>query len=139
MKQPRPKGRDRRTDHAMPRLRKDGVNMSIDLLEGLEHLTAEEQARVLESFEMLRPKLFDGEVRAVPGDSGSDYRIKRVGAAMSCSCIAWKMQKVAAPFRTCKHLKRFFGAEEEQARIEAAAKAAGKKLPANPYPNRRRR
>jgi len=112
------------------------VSAAVDL-SGLG-LTPEEEANVLLSYEMLRPKLEDGERRAVEGSKGAVYELHRKGATLSCSCPAWRNQTLPVQLRTCKHLKAVLGERDEDARVREAARAAGRTLPASPYRRSRR-
>lgn len=68
-----------------------------------------------------------GEVVEVPASKpGATYKLQHVqnpqtGADVySCSCPAWKIQKLPPEQRTCKHLKAYLGEEFEDHRIENA-------------------
>ena len=64
-----------------------------------------------------------GESRTTEGKGGpgsAGYTMLRKGGVFSCSCPAWRFQKVPIEQRTCKHLKRERGVEVEEFRIQGA-------------------
>jgi DNA ligase 1 len=63
------------------------------------------------------PPLRDGETRLIRSESGSQYEVKNVGGAYSCSCPGWRNQSRHPQYRTCKHLVDFRGARDEAQRI----------------------
>lgn len=69
----------------------------------------------------------DGERRTVPGSGTKSYTVERKGEIYSCSCQAWRFQKVRIEERTCKHLKRLLGEAVEVARVAAARNPQPKK------------
>ncbi len=75
-------------------------------------------------------ELADGETTQVIGNSGT-YTLSNVGGVYSCSCPAWRHQRLPGPLRTCKHIYRFRGAEpgeEEQLSEEAPALRAEREV-----------
>jgi hypothetical protein len=63
------------------------------------------------------PPLRDGATFSVPGASGSIYFIKNVGGVYSCSCPSWRHQRRDPSYRSCSHLIRYRGAQDEALRI----------------------
>jgi len=67
-----------------------------------------------------------GEVAEVPSSRpGVAYKLQHLQGSggedvYSCSCPAWKIQKLPPQQRTCKHLKAYLGDEFEEHRIENA-------------------
>jgi hypothetical protein len=66
-----------------------------------------------------------GEVVEVPASKpGLTYKLQRIEGTVpgvevySCSCPAWKIQKLRPEQRTCKHLKAYRGEEAEEHRVE---------------------
>ncbi len=53
----------------------------------------------------------------VQGSGKTPYTLMHKGDVYSCSCPAWKIQKLPANKRTCKHLKAFRGADVEAKRV----------------------
>ena len=63
------------------------------------------------------PDLEDGQSVEVQGSGSAMYTLKNVGGVFSCSCPAWRNQSAGIERRTCKHLKRYRGEEQELARV----------------------
>ncbi|MEO2036676.1 MAG: ribonuclease D [Planctomycetaceae bacterium] len=61
--------------------------------------------------------LIHGQTIEVPGSGDRTYILRNTHGDYSCSCMAWKRQRVPAAQRTCKHLKRFRGEQAELNRI----------------------
>jgi hypothetical protein len=61
-----------------------------------------------------------GDTAQVQGSGANPYELKNVNGVLSCSCPAWRNQKVKIDQRTCKHLKQLRGAQVENARIALA-------------------
>lgn len=78
--------------------------------------------------------LLEGQTVAVQGSSGNVYTLERKGDVYSCTCPAWKNQKVAIQERTCKHLRAHLGEAHENERVGAgvAPRAASPRRPAQP-------
>ena len=66
------------------------------------------------------PDIPDGETAEVKGSAAKPYILKNVGGVYSCSCPAWRNQSLPIEQRTCKHLRKYRGEAEEQARIGTA-------------------
>jgi DNA ligase-1 len=71
------------------------------------------------------PDILDGQTAEVQGSGSKPYILKNVGGVYSCSCPAWRNQSAPIEKRTCKHLRKYRGEAEEEARLGAA-------LPAKP-------
>jgi DNA ligase-1 len=65
--------------------------------------------------------LADGQKIQVKGSGSSMYTLHRSGDVYSCTCPAWLHQGTPIDFRTCKHLRAYFGDAVETARIGSAA------------------
>lgn len=61
-------------------------------------------------------ELKDGETTEMKGSGAKPYVLKRQGPVYSCTCPAWRNQSLALERRTCKHLKKYLGAAEEDIR-----------------------
>ncbi len=77
------------------------------------------------------PDIDDGESVEVQGSAKDPYILKNIGGVYSCSCPAWRTQSHAIEKRTCKHLRKYRGEQEEMARL-------GGELPARPAVSRRK-
>ncbi|MFT3695802.1 MAG: DUF2228 domain-containing protein [Kofleriaceae bacterium] len=53
------------------------------------------------------PELQDGDRVVVEGSSGNNYTLERHGDVYSCSCPAWRNQKLPIEDRVCKHLEAY--------------------------------
>lgn len=63
------------------------------------------------------PDIRPGESVEVHGSGIQRYVLKNVEGVYSCTCLAWKRQRIPAAQRTCKHLKRFRGEQAESDRL----------------------
>jgi len=63
------------------------------------------------------PQLTEGKTEYVQGSGQKPYELKSSGGVYSCSCPAWRNQKIAIDQRTCKHLRQFCGSAAEDARV----------------------
>lgn len=61
--------------------------------------------------------LKSGESIEVPGSEGRTYVIENSDGNYSCTCMAWKTKNAPKSMRSCKHLMRFRGEQEENERI----------------------
>lgn len=77
------------------------------------------------------PDIDDGESVEVQGSAKDPYILKNIGGVYSCSCPAWRTQSHAIEKRTCKHLRKYRGEQEEMDRL-------GGELPARPAVSRRK-
>lgn len=78
--------------------------------------------------------LKDGETTEMQGSGKKPYILKNVGGVYSCSCPAWRNQSVKIDKRTCKHLRKLRGDEEENMRINNLMPAAIQGYPPIPVP-----
>ena len=69
------------------------------------------------------PDLDDGESIEVKGSGARPYILKNSGGVYSCSCPAWRNQSIGIERRTCKHLRKLRGDEDEAARVGSPAAA----------------
>lgn len=69
------------------------------------------------------PDLSDGESAEFKGSARLPYVLRNVGGVYSCSCPAWRNQSIGIERRTCKHLRKFRGAEAEDERIGSTLSA----------------
>jgi DNA ligase 1 len=67
----------------------------------------------------------DGEKVEIKGSAAKPYVLTNIGGVYSCSCPAWRNQSIAIERRTCKHLRKYRGDQEEKDRI-------GGELPSRP-------
>lgn len=80
--------------------------------------------------------LVEGFPVEMQGSGKNPYILKNVSGTLSCSCPAWANQSAAINARTCKHLKKLLGEENELLRIgsdpgkvqEMLKHASGRKL-----------
>lgn len=63
--------------------------------------------------------LAEGPLVMTAGDHGTAYSLQRKGNVISCSCPSWQHQTTPNTHRTCKHLGRFLGFSNEEARVTA--------------------
>ena len=63
------------------------------------------------------PDLADGQSIEIQGSAAKPYVLKNVGGVYSCSCPAWRNQSLPIDRRSCKHLRQYRGASDEQARV----------------------
>lgn len=61
--------------------------------------------------------LADGETTEVKGSGKTPYKLRNIGGAYDCSCPAWRNQSYATDLRTCKHLVKLRGDDNELARV----------------------
>jgi len=61
--------------------------------------------------------LNDGESVEMKGSGKKPYVLKNTGGVYSCSCPAWRNQSFPIERRTCKHLKKLRGVDEEASRL----------------------
>jgi ribonuclease D len=73
-----------------------------------------------------------GESVEVPGSGNQTYILRNTNGDYSCTCMAWKRQRIPSAQRTCKHLKRFRG---EQAELDRTAVSAPPPMPDIALPN----
>ena len=66
------------------------------------------------------PDIPDGETVEMKGSAAKPYLLKNVGGVYSCNCPAWRNQSMPIERRTCKHLRKYRGEAEEEARIGTA-------------------
>jgi DNA ligase-1 len=66
------------------------------------------------------PDLQDGESTEMQGSGAKPYILKNTGSVYSCSCPAWRNQSIAIEKRTCKHLRKLRGDDDEEARTGGA-------------------
>jgi ribonuclease D len=64
-------------------------------------------------------ELKPGESIEVSGSTGNAYVITNHDGHYSCTCLAWKRQKIPATHRTCKHIKELRGDIAESRRVPA--------------------
>jgi ribonuclease D len=67
--------------------------------------------------------LMPGESVEVQGSGGNTYVIRNHDGDYSCTCLAWKRQKIPAAQRTCKHIKNLRGDQAESQRVPKARDA----------------
>lgn len=68
--------------------------------------------------------LAEGSLVVTAGDHGTAYSLQRKGNVISCSCPSWQRQLAPNTHRTCKHLGRFLGFSNEEARVGGIAAMA---------------
>jgi hypothetical protein len=73
--------------------------------------------------------LLEGQSVHVQGSGGNVYTLEHVRNVYSCTCPAWKNQKLAIEQRTCKHLRAHLGEAHENERV-------GRAVVARPAPKR---
>jgi ribonuclease D len=73
-----------------------------------------------------------GESVEVPGSGNQTYVLRNTNGDYSCTCMAWKRQRIPSAQRTCKHLKRFRG---EQTELDRTAVSAPPPMPDIVLPN----
>lgn len=66
------------------------------------------------------PDIADGQTVEMQGSGSKPYLLRNVGGVYSCSCPAWRNQSTPIERRTCKHLRKYRGEAEEEARLGAA-------------------
>ena len=66
-------------------------------------------------------QLQSGESVEFPGSGNQTYILRNKNGDYSCTCMAWKRQRIPSAQRTCKHLKRFRGEQAELDRLAASA------------------
>jgi DNA ligase-1 len=66
------------------------------------------------------PDIPDGETVEMKGSAAKPYILKNVGGIYSCNCPAWRNQSAPIERRTCKHLRKYRGDAEEEARLGGA-------------------
>jgi DNA ligase 1 len=64
------------------------------------------------------PDIADGEQVEIQGSSR--YILRNQGGVYSCTCPAWQFQGMGIQARTCKHLRNYRGADEEDQRVSQA-------------------
>lgn len=112
----------------------------VDNVPTLAAIRREDQAKVLEARRQLtgvsstyadldakakRLALGIGATVTVAGSSGGTYVLDHPSERVySCSCPAWRFQRVAPELRTCKHLETYLGVGHEATRTTKARQLA---------------
>lgn len=72
-------------------------------------------------------ELKDGAIVEIQGSGKKPYLIKNTSGVYSCSCPAWRNQSQPIDQRTCKHLRKLRGDENEKIRINTSELSTIKK------------
>lgn len=67
------------------------------------------------------PDLLEGTTVEVSGSTGRRYVLERRGDVISCTCPAWRNQRLPLERRSCKHLRAHLGESAEAARVGTPA------------------